>query len=49
MFSDDSNIEIRPSGTEPECKFYIELSSTNDILEEEIDNIFNFLRKKYKF
>ena len=49
VFSDDSNIEIRPSGTEPKCKFYIELSSTNDILEEEIDNIFNFLRKKYKF
>ena len=49
VFSDDSNIEIRPSGTEPKCKFYIELSSTNYILEEEIDNIFNFLRKKYKF
>ena len=49
VFSDDSNIEIRPSGTEPKCKFYIELSSANDILEEEIDNIFNFLRKKYKF
>ena len=49
VFSDDSNIEIRPSGTEPKCKFYIELSSTNGILEEEIDNIFNFLRKKYKF
>lgn len=49
VFSDDSNIEIRPSGTEPKCKFYIELSSTNDILEEDIDNIFNFLRKKYKF
>ena len=49
MFSDDSNIEIRPSGTEPKCKFYIELASTNYILEEEIDKIFNFLRKKYKF
>ena len=49
VFSDDSNIEIRPSGTETKCKFYIELSSTNYILEEEIDNIFNFLRKKYKF
>ena len=49
VFSDDSNVEIRLSVTEPKCKFYIELASTNYILEEEIDNIFNFLRKKYKF
>lgn len=49
VFDDDSNIEVRPSGTEPKCKFYIELSSNNQINESEIDEIFQFLRHSYNF
>lgn len=33
FFEDGSNISIRPSGTEPKCKFYIEV--TDDIADEE--------------
>ena len=27
FFEDGSNVSIRPSGTEPKCKFYIEVTS----------------------
>ena len=29
IFEDGSNIEVRPSGTEPKCKFYIEVVSNS--------------------
>ena len=28
-FEDGSNISIRPSGTEPKCKFYVEVCGKN--------------------
>ena len=39
-FEDGTNISIRPSGTEPKCKFYIEVVGNN---EEEV----NALPEKY--
>ena len=35
-FEDGSNIAIRPSGTEPKCKFYIEVVSDNEKVAEEM-------------
>ena len=35
-FEDGSNIAIRPSGTEPKCKFYIEAISDNEKVASEM-------------
>lgn len=49
IFEDNSSFAIRPSGTEPKCKFYVELvendlSKINDLFEE----MFSEFKKLYK-
>ena len=48
IFENGSNISIRPSGTEPKCKFYIELVSSNEIEEEEIKEFYQEFIDHYK-
>jgi phosphoglucomutase len=41
IFSDGSSIAVRPSGTEPKCKFYIEaISSSDEEANEYANNLF---------
>ena len=46
-FTDGSNIEIRPSGTEPKCKFYIEIVQKDEFNEDIIKEYFKELKKLY--
>ena len=48
-FEDGANISIRPSGTEPKCKFYIEVVGVEkDKAPEELKNYFEELKKVLK-
>lgn len=48
IFEDDSNIEIRPSGTEPKCKIYIEVSAKDELTaSKKLESFYNFVIKKY--
>ena len=47
IFTDGSNVSIRPSGTEPKCKFYIEVvDSSLKKAEETCDKIYKEIIEK---
>lgn len=49
IFEDNTNIAIRPSGTEPKCKFYIEVVGKNEKDTEGVDEkYYEALLKRYK-
>lgn len=49
IFEDESNISIRPSGTEPKCKFYIEMVDESlDVAERRCDAAYVELKKILK-
>ena len=44
FLADDSWIAVRPSGTEPKCKFYIEVVGDKDSLKEKAEGLYNSLK-----
>lgn len=47
IFSDSSWIAIRPSGTEPKCKFYVEVYQKDNLgIEQRVDAIFASLKEQ---
>ena len=44
FLADDSWIAVRPSGTEPKCKFYIEVVGDEDSLKEKAEGLYNSLK-----
>ena len=49
IFKDHSYICVRPSGTEPKVKFYIGVTSKNNVgLEEKINQLFDGLKEVLK-
>lgn len=44
FLADNSWIAVRPSGTEPKCKFYIEVVGDKDSLKEKAEGLYNSLK-----
>ena len=44
FLADDSWIAVRPSGTEPKCKFYIEVVGDKDSLKEKAEGLYHSLK-----
>lgn len=44
FLADDSWIAVRPSGTEPKCKFYIEVVGDKDSLKEKAEGLYSSLK-----
>lgn len=44
FLADDSWIAVRPSGTEPKCKFYIEVVGDKDSLKEKAEGLYRSLK-----